>query len=111
MGMIDVQPTIGNMFGFKNKYALGNDMFSLGDKENVVVFPDGNWLTNKMYYSQSKGEGKLLDSNETVSLDYIEKYNEYSEQIISISNSIIAYDMIKKTEESENLVNTVNTSK
>ncbi len=106
MGMIDVQPTLGNMFGFKNKYALGHDIFSLGDQENVVVFPDGNWLTNKMYYSQSKGEGKLLNLDETVSIDYIEKYNKYSEEIISISNSIIVYDMIEKTEESEKLVNT-----
>lgn len=98
MGMIDVQPTLGNMFGFKNKYALGNDIFSID--ENVVVFPSGNWLTNKMYYSQSKNEGKLLNEEETVSIDYIEKYNKYSEELISISNDIIVYDMIKKTRES-----------
>ena len=98
MGMIDVSPTIGNMFGFKNKYALGNDIFSID--ENVVVFPSGNWLTNKMYYSQSKGEGKLLDTEETVSIDYINKYTKYSEKLISISDDIIVYDMIKKTEES-----------
>ena len=102
MGMIDVQPTIGNMLGFKNKYALGNDIFSIDD--NVVVFPSGNWLTDKMYYSQSRGEGKLLNSEETVSIDYIEKYNKYSEKLISISDDIIVYDMIKKTEEKEKLM-------
>ncbi len=102
MGMIDVQPTIGNMLGFKNKYALGNDIFSVD--ENVVVFPSGNWLTDKMYYSQSRGEGKLLNNEETVSIDYIEKYNEYSEKLISISDDIIVYDMIKKTNESEKLI-------
>lgn len=102
MGMIDVQPTLGNMFGFKNKYALGNDIFSVD--ENVVVFPSGNWLTDKMYYSQSRGEGKLINSEETVSVDYINKYNEYSEKLISISDDIIVYDMIKKTEESLKLI-------
>lgn len=105
MGMIDVQPTLGNMFGFKNKYALGNDIFSID--ENVVAFPSGNWLTNKMYYSQSKDEGKLINEEETVSLDYIKKYNEYTEKLISISNDVIIYDMIKKHEEAQELLSEV----
>lgn len=95
MGMYDVQPTLGNMFGFKNKYALGNDIFSID--ENVVVFPDGNWLTDKMYYSQSKGEGKLLNIEDTISSDYIEKYNKIAEEKIAVSDAIIVYDLIKKT--------------
>lgn len=102
MGMIDVLPTLGNMLGIYNEYALGKDIFSLSsDEENVVVFPDGNWLTNKMYYSRSKDEGLLLDSNATVSAEYINKNNEYADMLISISDSIIVHDLIK--EESENL--------
>ena len=97
MGMYDVLPTLGNMFGFSSPYAFGHDIFSVD--ENVVVFPDGNWLTNKMYYSQSKEAGKLLDSDETVSVDYINYYNNLSESAISISNSIIVYDLIRKTNE------------
>lgn len=102
MGMYDVLPTLGNMFGFYSEYALGHDIFSVD--ENVVVFPDGNWLTNKMYYSQSKEEGKLLSPDETVSVDYINKYTEIADQSVSISNSIIVYDLIKKTNESKNLI-------
>lgn len=102
MGMYDVLPTLGNMFGFYSEYALGYDIFSVD--ENVVVFPDGNWLTNKMYYSQSKEEGKLLSPDETVSVDYINKYTEIADQSVSISNSIIVYDLIKKTNESKNLI-------
>ena len=71
MGMYDVMPTLGNMFGFYNPYALGHDIFSID--ENVVIFPDGNWVTNKMYYNSQKEEGMLLQSNEIVSADYIEK--------------------------------------
>lgn len=101
MGMYDVLPTLGNMFGFSSPYALGHDIFSVD--ENVVIFPDGNWLTNKMYYSQSKEEGKLLDPNETVSVDYINKYNKIADESISISDSIIVYDLIRKTKESKEL--------
>ena len=101
MGMYDVLPTLGNMFGFSSPYALGHDIFSI--EENVVVFPDGNWVTNKMYYSQSKGEGKLLDSNETVSVDYINYYNKIADEVISVSDSIIVYDLIRKTNESKEL--------
>lgn len=97
MGMIDVSPTLGNMLGFKNKYALGNDIFSIDD--NIVVFPSGNWITNKMYYSQSKGKGKLLNEEEIVSVEEINENNKYAEKLIAISDDIIVHDLIKKTKE------------
>ena len=97
MGMYDVLPTLGNMLGFDNQYALGHDIFSID--ENIVVFPDGNWLTDKMYYNHQKEEGKMLDESETVSVDYIEKYNKYAEEVISISDSIIVYDLVSKNNE------------
>ena len=59
MGMIDMLPTLGNMFGFKSDYALGHDIFSIKD-DNIIVFPNGSFLSNKMYYNNSKGEYKLL---------------------------------------------------
>ena len=101
-GMIDVQPTLGNMFGFQNKYALGHDLFSVD--ENVVVFPDGNWVTDKMYYNSQKEEALLLDSKSPISVDYIEKNNKIAEQRISVSNSIIVYDMIKRQNEQQELI-------
>ena len=57
MGMYDVMPTIGNMLGFYNKYALGHDIFETKEN-NIVVFPNGNWITNKMYYNSQKGKYK-----------------------------------------------------
>ena len=50
MGMYDLMPTLGNMFGFYNKYALGHDIFDIKD-QNIVIFPTGNWLTKDMYYN------------------------------------------------------------
>ena len=106
MGMYDVLPTLGNMFGFKSPYQLGHDIFSTED--NIVVFPSGNWLTNDMYYNSQKEEGKLLREDATVSVDEIAENNEYAEKMIDISNSIIVYDMIKKTNETQTLLNEYN---
>ena len=102
MGMYDIMPTLGNMFDFYNPYALGHDIFSIN--ENVVVFPDGNWLTNKMYYNSQKEEGLLLQSDEPVSVDYINKYTKIAEDTVSVSDKIIVYDLIKKTKETDELL-------
>lgn len=99
MGMYDCLPTLGNMFGFSSKYALGHDIFSTN--ENVVVFPDGDWLTNDMYYNSQKEEGRLLNVNEPVSTEYINKYTKYSDKIISVSNDIIVHDLIRKSKDIE----------
>ena len=93
MSMLDVQPTLGNMLGFENEYALGHDIFSID--ENVIVFPDGNWLTDKMYYNYQKDEGKLLNGNDSVSSKYIEYYNDYAYKLISVSDDIIIYNLLK----------------
>ncbi len=55
-GMYDALPTLGNMFGFYDEYALGHDLFSNYAKDNIVVFPNANFITNKVYYSNSKLE-------------------------------------------------------
>ncbi|MBQ9071610.1 MAG: LTA synthase family protein [Bacilli bacterium] len=96
MGMIDIMPTLANMLGIESKYALGNDMFSIDD--NVVVFPDGNWITNKLYYNSSKNEFRQLDLDTSIDVDYINYYNEYANNLIDVSNGIITYDLIKAYE-------------
>lgn len=161
MGMYDIQPTLGNMFGFENKYALGHDIFSFKDnEENVVIFPNGNFVTDKIYFDSQKntyfdlanyknvakfvscnqvykdnpnpvydektqsdkGENdetekrtltdseiklrsgyssdscELRKNNGVIEQDYIKKYSDYAEERINISNAIIYYDMINKTD-------------
>lgn len=106
MGMIDVFPTLGNMFNFNSPYQLGNDIFSV--KDNVVGFTNGNWLTNDVYYNSQKQEFKLLNSDATISQEYIDKYINDSENKIDISNDIIKYDFIRKIKETENILNNYN---
>ena len=103
MGMIDMMPTLANMVGIKPKYALGNDIFSLD--ENIVVFPSGNWITNKMYYNSGKGTFRQLDLDASIDVDYIEKNNAYANNLIDISNGIITYDFIKAYEEYQKTLN------
>lgn len=103
MGMYDVLPTLGNMFGFSSPYALGHDIFSI--KENLVPFPNGNWVTDKMYYDSQKGQGILIDKNALISADYIDENTRRAESMVSVSNSIIVHDLIRKIEESEKIKN------
>ena len=100
MGMIDAMPTLGNMFGFENPYALGHDIFSIKDN-NVVVFPNGNWVSNKVYYNSQKGEYMSLKDEEVISEDYIEQNNEYAEKLLDVSNDIIVFDLLNKNKEKE----------
>ncbi len=107
MGMYDVLPTLGNMLGISSPYQLGHDIFNM-DNDNIVVFPDGNWLTDTMYYNSQKEESLLLDPNQPVSVDYVENNSQYAEQLIDISNNIIVYDLIAKSNETQDLINKYN---
>lgn len=102
MGMDDVLPTLGNMYGFSSPYALGNDIFSVQD--NSVIFPNGNWLTQDVYYNGQKQEFKVLNDKSVISQEYIDKYNKEATDKIEVSNNIIVYDYIKKTKEAQTVL-------
>ena len=102
MGMYDVLPTLGNMIGIHSDYALGHDLFSVD--ENFVVFPNGNWITNKMYYDSQSDEGMLLDESATISQDYIKELSSRAEREVLISNNIIVHNLIKKMRESDEVL-------
>ena len=102
MGMLDVQPTLGNLMGFYNPYALGNDIHTIKE-DNIVVFPNGNFLTNKGYYNYSNGSFQIIPkikgkTQNDVSLeeDYISTHRKYTEDYLEISNDIIVHDLIYK---------------
>ena len=102
-GMYDVLPTLGNMLGIDTPYALGHDVFSTDD--HFVVFPNGNWITDKMYYDSQNDEAIMLDEDAVIGKDYIEKYSQRAEKEISVSNDTIVHDLIKKTTESDEVIN------
>ncbi len=98
MGMIDVFPTIGNMLGIYNKYALGRDIFEIKD-DNTVVFPNGNFLTKDVYYYATSDNYKMINPDAQLSANYVEEHKLYSEGIIKESNDLILYNLIEYTKE------------
>ncbi len=102
-GMYDVLPTLGNMLGIDTPYALGHDVFSTDD--HFVIFPNGNWITDRMYYDSQNDEAIMLDEDAVIGKDYIEKYSQRAEKEVSVSNDIIVHDLIKKTTESDEVIN------
>ena len=99
MGMYDVMPTLGNMLGFSNKYALGHDIFNIKNN-NIVVFPNGNWVTNKMYYNSQK-EAYLSLSDEPITEEEITKNSEYTNKLLDVSNDIIVFDLLNEKKSKE----------
>ena len=97
MGMIDIPPTILNMFGKTNEYALGHDIFNIKNN-NVVAFPNGNFLTNVMYYNNSTGEYYILNNSTVIEDGYVDERKNYVENLLEVSNSIIVYDLLNKKE-------------
>lgn len=102
MGMYDAMPTLGNMLGFYNKYQLGHDIFDI-KSDNIVVFPTGNWVTNKVYYDSQKEEYLSLDGS-AISEEEIIKNNKYTTELLNISNDVIVYDLVAKTKDENNLL-------
>ncbi len=96
MGMWDVLPTVANMFNLDYNYALGHDIFS--NNEKIVVFPNGNILTNKVFYS-SLNDSYILLKDEPIDGDYISRIKEYADKRLEVSKSIIVHDMIKNEED------------
>ena len=94
MGMYDVAPTLGNMLGIDNPFAMGHDIFNIKDA-NYVVFPNGNFLTSLIYYNNSDSEYKVLQEGAQFTADYITRLQNKTEEILDVSNAIIVHDLIK----------------
>ncbi len=95
MGMYDIGPTIGNMAGFENKFALGHDIYDIGEN-NIVIFPNGNFVTNKVYYNNSTGMPFVMEEGTVLEEDYVKNLAEYTDKMLVLSNNIIVHDLIAK---------------
>lgn len=95
MGMYDVLPTIGNLMGFENPYALGNDIFDVKEN-NTVIFPNGNFLTNEIYYNSSTEEYKIMKEGAVLDDTYIKEHLKYVDDRLTVSNSIVVYNLLSK---------------
>jgi len=95
-GMIDAYPILSNLFGLEhNEFQLGHDVLGQKLKDNTVVFTDGSYVTNKIYYNGQNGEIYPIDGA-TVDEEYIQSNTNKADELIDISNDIITYDLIKE---------------
>lgn len=94
MGMYDVMPTLGNMLGIENEFAMGHDIFNIKD-DNYVVFPNGNFLTSLIYYNNSESQYKVIQEGAELTTDYITNLIAKTEAVLEVSNAIIVHDLIK----------------
>lgn len=121
-GMVDALPTISNMLGIFNPYQLGQDMVSA--KDNMIVFPNGDWLNSEVFYQDSSSKlyniadnsyakvrddgsiniKKSNDNNEDSAKDdeiiiklasIVQESTKSVEDMIELSNGIIQHDLIR----------------
>ena len=93
MGMYNVAATILNMYGIYNKYNIGEDIFTVKDN-NLVTYPNGNILTNKVYYNNSTNEYKEL-TDEKIDKEYLDNIKGIAEKRLDVSNAIIVYNLLE----------------
>lgn len=95
-GMIDAFPILANLFGVeRSEFELGHDILGIKDSDNTVVFTDGSYVTNRIYYNGQNGEFYPV-SGDAVDENYIDENSKYADDLIDISNDIITYDLIKE---------------
>ena len=94
MGMDDLAPTLFNMLDIDYDYTLGHDIFNIKDN-NIVVFPNGNFLTKEIYYNNSTSEYKVFDGG-TIDTNYLMSNIERSERALEVGNAIITYDLFNE---------------
>lgn len=100
MGMYDAAPTLYNMLDIENEYVLGHDIFNIKD-ENIVIYPNGNYLTDEIYYNNSTGEYKILKEDIILESDYVTTNLEYAEKTLEVGNIIIMYDLFNQKRETD----------
>ncbi len=93
MGMVDVMPTLENMFGVYNPFHLGNDIMNL--EQNRVVFPDGDWIDEDYFYFSNSSDLYDLESESLSEEEYEEEQDESISDMIDLSNNIIQSDLIR----------------
>ena len=98
MGMYDAVPTLYNMLDIENEYVLGHDIFNIKNN-NIVIYPNGNYLTDKIYYNNSTGEYKILKEDIILESDYVTTNLEYAEKTLEVGNAIIMYDLFNQRRE------------
>lgn len=95
--IIDVLPTVLNLFGveYDSRLLMGRDILS--NSEPLVMFSDGSFITDKGRYNAITNEFVLAD--EEIDKDYVERINTIVEAKTRVSRLILEknyYNLLKE---------------
>jgi len=93
---LDVLPTVLNLFGieYDSRLLMGNDILS-NNKEQVVIFSDRSFITEKGKYNSITGEF-IPNDGIVVEEDYVDGINEIIYQKYQMSRLILENDYYRK---------------
>jgi lipoteichoic acid synthase len=94
-GQIDLQPTLANMYGFTNSYALGHDIF--GPKNSLITFRNEDVITaGNIAYIKSLDKVINLETGQELNKEsYLSSING-ADQINKNSDLIIENDLLNR---------------
>ena len=86
---MNILPTLANLFdlNYDPRYYMGQDLFDKG-YENKVVFADGSWKNDKVYYNAANGKLTTYEEGAYTDEEIMEITKRIRDQI-TISNKII----------------------
>jgi lipoteichoic acid synthase len=93
-GQIDTLPTILNIMGIKDNYALGNDLFNI--KDNLVIFRNSNFTDGNIFYIGKDSTAYNLKSEKQVNYDDYKGKLDKSKYLLKISDDVITNNLLNK---------------
>lgn len=89
---VDILPTILNLLGveYDSRLLAGNDI--MAESEELVIFADHSFITDKVRYNTATGEVSYLVNEAYVPDAYIDAMTEKVENILYISDKLIDAD-------------------
>lgn len=92
---VDVLPTVLNLLGvnYDSRLLAGDDILS--DSEELVIFADHSFITDKIKYNTATGEITFLSDEHKVTDEYIKEMIEKVENRLSISDTMIDADYFR----------------
>lgn len=93
---LDILPTVLNLFGIKydSRLLIGNDILA-ENKENIVIFSDRSFITDKGKYNSITGEFTPAEGQE-IEENYVENINKIIYQKCQMSKLILEKDYYRK---------------
>ena len=93
---LDVLPTVLNLFGveYDSRLLMGNDILS-NNKEQIVIFSDRSFITDKGRYSSVK-DTFIPNEGIEIPANYVEQISEIIYQKFKMSTMVLDNDYYRK---------------